>query len=98
VLVLWGKRLPESHEVTVGRCEMRCKRCHGLVVVDAFIDGGLDERLSGLGGWRCINCGEWLDIGVLRNRAANRSKRNQVAECQSDNSDLPMHYRAMVSS
>lgn len=78
--------LPESREVTPGRCAMRCKRCHGLVVVDAFIDGSLDERMSSLGGWRCINCGEWLDSGVLRNRAASRSSRSQVAECQADNS------------
>lgn len=64
---------------------MRCKRCHGMVVVDAFLDGSLDERMSGLGGWRCINCGEWLDIGVLRNRAASRSRRSQIAARQADN-------------
>lgn len=83
--VVCGTRLPESRDATLGRCEMCCKRCHGLVVVDAFLDGSLDERMSGLGGWRCINCGEWLDIGVLRNRAAVRSRRNHVAERQADN-------------
>jgi hypothetical protein len=82
---VWN-RLAESRDGTLGRCEMRCKRCHGMVVVDVFLDGSLDERMSGLGGWRCINCGEWLDIGVLRNRAASRSRRNQVAECLADNS------------
>lgn len=81
---VWN-RLPELRDVTLGRCEMRCKRCHGMVVVDAFLDGSLDERMSGLGGWRCINCGEWLDIVVLRSRASSRSRRNQVAERQADN-------------
>jgi hypothetical protein len=65
---------------------MRCKRCHGTVVVDTLSDGSFDERMSGLGGWRCINCGDWLDSGVLRNRAASRSRRSQVEECQADNS------------
>jgi len=57
---------------------MGCKRCHGMVIVDTLLDGSLDEQMSGLGGWRCINCGEWLDIGVRRNRAASRSRWSQV--------------------
>jgi len=54
------------------------KRCPGMVIVDTLLDGNFDERMSGVGGWRCIYCGEWLDIGARRSRAASRSRWSQV--------------------
>lgn len=76
----------ESRDVMVGRYGMPCKRSHGMVDVDACLEGTLDERMSGLDGWRCVDCGEGLDSEVLRSWAASRSRPNQVAERQSDNS------------
>ena len=46
---------------------MYCQRCHGLMVVDHFIDmedtGGLWMR-----GWRCVTCGEVVDPKIMRHR------------------------------
>jgi hypothetical protein len=57
---------------------MRCKRCHGLVVAEALIDSPRNERLSERGGWRCVNCGELLDAGILRNRAWRRARPSEA--------------------
>jgi len=71
---------------------MGCKRCHGMVIVDPLLDGSLDERMSGFDGWCCINCGEWLDIGVRRSRAASRSRwRMPGGQLR-----LPVHYQVTV--
>jgi hypothetical protein len=53
---------------------MRCKRCHGLIVAETPIDSQRNERLFDRGGWRCVNCGELLDAGILRNRAWRRAR------------------------
>ncbi len=45
-----------------------CRRCHGLMVMDDSVD--MDERdgLSDVKAWRCVQCGEWIDNVILRNR------------------------------
>ncbi len=51
---------------------MGCKRCQGLMVSDAFIDMDDDSGHLWLGVWRCVNCGEVIDIGVAQNRHRQR--------------------------
>ena len=59
---------------------MRCKRCRGLVVVDSFADGEINDGFSEPGAWRCVNCGAITDVRVLTNRAARRSQLLQLAD------------------
>ena len=58
---------------------MRCKRCHGLVVAEGLMSSPRNERLSDYRGWRCVNCGELLDIGILRNRAWRRARPSEAS-------------------
>ena len=48
---------------------MTCSRCHGLMIVDAFIDMDDDCGQLWLGAARCVNCGEVVNLGIARNRA-----------------------------
>lgn len=58
---------------------MKCGRCHGLMVIDHFIDmeetGGLWLR-----GWRCVTCGEVVDPMIMRHRMLNQSRFSRVVE------------------
>jgi len=38
---------------------MRCKRCHGLIVMESCADAEFSERSAGVSAIRCINCGTW---------------------------------------
>lgn len=52
-----------------------CPRCHGYMVpVD--VDGSEGVRLEWREwpGWRCVNCGEWIDPMILANRRAAESQ------------------------
>ena len=40
-----------------GNTMMICHRCHGLMVVDHFIDIQDGVEHQWLCGWRCVNCG-----------------------------------------
>ena len=57
---------------------MRCQRCHGLMVVDHFIDmeetGGLWMRA-----WRCVACGEVVDPRIMRHRM-RQGRLSQLAK------------------
>jgi len=53
---------------------MRCRRCHGLMVVDYFTDMGDDEGHLWLRAWRCVNCREVAEPGIARHRFAQRSR------------------------
>lgn len=52
---------------------MACQRCHGLMVVDHFIDMQDDRGHLWLRGWPCVNCGEVVEPGILLHRGAPRS-------------------------
>ena len=58
---------------------MKCHRCHGLMVVDHFIDmeetGGLWMR-----GWRCVTCGEVIDPMIMRHRMLSQSRFRRIVE------------------
>ena len=45
---------------------MKCLRCDGLLVQDQVWDPG--EALGALSIWRCLNCGETVEWGILKNR------------------------------
>lgn len=51
---------------------MRCERCHGLMVVDSFIDLQDDSGHLWLRARRCVNCGEVSDPVIIENRSAHR--------------------------
>ena len=59
---------------------MTCRRCHGLMVVDYYIDllnGGEDFWLRA---WRCVNCGEVVEPGITRHRLGRRSRLSSLAK------------------
>ena len=47
---------------------MICSRCQGLMTVDSFIDMEEDTGQLWLAAWRCVNCGQVTDPGIIRNR------------------------------
>ncbi|MDP3090551.1 MAG: hypothetical protein Q8N04_07740 [Nitrospira sp.] len=51
-----------------------CARCHGLMV-PGFTESLLVEiaETSSALAWRCVNCGEWVDVMVVANRDMCRS-------------------------
>ncbi len=52
---------------------MFCLRCHGLLVVDHFIDMQDGGKHHWLRVWRCLNCGEVAEPGIIRHRLGQRS-------------------------
>ena len=53
---------------------MTCLRCQGLMIVDAFLDMDDDSGQLWMGAARCVNCGEVVDLGIARNRAAHPAR------------------------
>jgi len=51
---------------------MFCQRCHGLMVVDHFIDMQDGGEHHWLRAWRCVNCGEVVEPGIIRHRLGQR--------------------------
>lgn len=50
-----------------------CPRCHGFMV--PMVPDGSEEILldrCALAGWRCVNCGERIDRGIMANRRTSR--------------------------
>jgi hypothetical protein len=46
---------------------MECVRCHGLMVVDRFVDPEASGHAE-FTGWRCLLCGNILDPVIVANR------------------------------
>jgi hypothetical protein len=57
---------------------MSCPRCHGLMVVDHFIDLQDDRGHSWLSAWRCINCGDVVEPEIMRRRFERWGRRTQT--------------------
>ena len=57
---------------------MKCHRCHGLMVVDYFIDIANSGHLW-LCGWRCVSCGDVLDPEIMQHRQIQRARLAQMA-------------------
>jgi len=47
---------------------MQCTKCEGFMTVDAFVDMDDDQGQRWISAWRCVNCGQVTDPGVVRNR------------------------------
>ena len=52
---------------------MFCQRCHGLMVLDHYIDMQDSGEHLWLRAWRCVNCGEVVEPGILWHRLGQRS-------------------------
>ncbi len=57
---------------------MKCRRCHGLMVVDHFIDVENTGYLW-LCGWRCVTCGDVVDPEIMQQRQIQRSRLGRLA-------------------
>jgi hypothetical protein len=57
---------------------MRCTHCHGLMVVDHFLDLEDAGGHLWLRAWRCVNCGAIVEPGILRRRHIHRSLLSQL--------------------
>ena len=53
---------------------MPCQRCQGLMVADHFIDMQDDRGHCWLNAWRCVNCGDVVEPGILRHKLEQRSR------------------------
>ena len=69
---------------------MRCARCRGLKVAGCYEERA-NEGLEGPGVWRCVNCGELVDLRVLDNRMGSLTQLRQLADRK------PHHSRRGVS-
>lgn len=47
---------------------MRCARCHGLLVIDHFMEVADPMGLHWARCWRCVNCGDVVDPLIVRRR------------------------------
>lgn len=47
---------------------MRCPRCEGLMVMDAYLNLEGDYGQVWIDAWRCVNCGEIVDRQMMDNR------------------------------
>lgn len=53
---------------------MECSRCHGLMVMDTFLNMENIHKTVWIYEWRCVNCGEIFDSQTLSNRKICQSK------------------------
>ena len=68
--------------------EMRCEHCHGLMVVDHFLDMQDTSGHLWLRAWRCMNCGPVVEPGMLRRRETHGS---MLARLHARLSKRPVH-------
>lgn len=52
---------------------MRCERCHGLMLVDHFLDLEDARGHMWLRAWRCVNCGTVVEPGIAERRAVHQT-------------------------
>ena len=52
---------------------MRCEHCHGLMVVDHFLDMQDTSGHLWLRAWRCVNCGNVVEPGILQRRQTHQT-------------------------
>jgi hypothetical protein len=71
-----------------------CHRCSGIVVETYFDLLSPDESGEAVLGWRCVNCGEYVDQQVLVNRSVqNQSSRAMPRPAQTTSG----HRRVMAA-
>ncbi len=57
---------------------MECPRCKGRMVRDTFIIPSENGLPSSYVGWRCLHCGEVIDMLILINRRLQKNKGKKV--------------------
>ena len=68
---------------------MTCQRCHGLMVVDHYIDLQDDSGNLWMRAWRCISCGDVLDAQIRSRRLLLKSNES-AARTQATRPALPL--------
>ena len=54
---------------------MTCHRCHGFMCpADLFVEASGNEH-DGVRAWRCVACGEIIDLVIVQNRLRERGQR-----------------------
>ena len=59
---------------------MRCTHCHGLMVVDHFLDMADAGGHLWLRAWRCVHCGTVVEPGTYRRRQPHRTLLTRLKE------------------
>jgi len=57
---------------------MTCQRCHGLMVVDHYIDMQDDSGNLWMRAWRCVSCGDVLDSQIRSRRLLLRTREEEL--------------------
>ena len=79
------RRLQKSDGDKSGDCQWNgallrmsaCGRCGGLLTRDEEFSVSYERKMPSL---RCIQCGEWLDEIILRNRVASRRQERPIRQ------------------
>ena len=58
---------------------MRCERCLGFMMVDAYNDRYETSRCGSVV-WRCLNCGDLVDSQILAHRLLHKRKAAQSSK------------------
>jgi hypothetical protein len=59
---------------------MQCRRCHGLTIVDTFVDMTSGGDLRWLQAWHCVNCGNMRMPGITPGRRSHRSLWSRLVD------------------
>ena len=58
---------------------MTCQRCHGLMVVDHYIDMQDDSGNLWMRAWRCVSCGDVLDAQIRSRRLLLSTRETELS-------------------
>jgi len=73
---------------------MNCRRCHGLMVKDHFMDFEGTIGHMWMTGWRCMNCGHVYDPMIERNRQLAQEELRACAISEPNYGDEEVHLGA----
>jgi hypothetical protein len=54
---------------------MTCRRCHGFMCPVDLLVGASGSRHDRVCGWRCVACGEIIDLVIVQNRIRAKDQR-----------------------
>ena len=63
-----------SEDVRTKEANMKCTRCHGLMVEDHLLDVKESLGPMWIKTWRCVACGNIVDPLILKHRSAQASQ------------------------
>lgn len=73
--------------------EITCRRCHGLMVPERFLDLQDDTGQLSFYGWRCLTCGEIVDPLIQAHRAHRHRHPAAATPKNRTLSRLPLAFR-----